>query len=229
MRKVVFAMRLWVRCYWGGQCLCFQTFDTNVGRTKFTTLTINHIALIDIFLFGWTWEISRKKSRAWPGKRRETFPFFWSIFQWTYPFTDGRIVAVPLWYPLHHWHHGLQVPLAPRWCHLHCTCLRPWRNGDGNNGNCLSSTLGMKRICKITIVLANLLMRWLFVYVKKYEEEFCLFMSESIWVGISGVWWFFCKPFAAITEVTPLLSRCTFTSFAYRESVKTPRAVVAQV
>ena len=172
MRKVVFAMRLWVRCYWGGQCLCFQTFDTNVGRTKFTTLTINHIALIDIFLFGWTWEISRKKSRAWPGKRRETFPFFWSIFQWTYPFTDGRIVAVPLWYPLHHWHHGLQVPSAPRWCHLHCTCLRPWRNGDGNNGNCFFSTLGMKRIRKITIVLENLLMRWLFVYMKIYEEEF---------------------------------------------------------
>ena len=42
------------------------------------------------------------------------------------------------------------------------------------------STLGMKRIRKITIGLANLLMRWLFVYVEIYEEEFCLFMSESI-------------------------------------------------
>lgn len=42
------------------------------------------------------------------------------------------------------------------------------------------STLGMKRIRKITIVLENLLMRWLFVYMKIYEEEFCLFMSESV-------------------------------------------------
>lgn len=47
MRKVVFAMRLWVRCYWGGQHLCFQTLGTNVGRAKFTTLTINHITLIE--------------------------------------------------------------------------------------------------------------------------------------------------------------------------------------
>lgn len=70
-------------------------------------------------------------------KKRNKTHFLRSIFQSTYPFTDGRIVAVPLWYPLHHWHHGLQVPSAPRWCHLHCTCLRPWRNSDGNNGNCL--------------------------------------------------------------------------------------------
>ena len=173
-------------------------------------------------------EISRKH-QGMTRKKRETFPFLWSIFQSTYPFTDGRIVAVPLWYPLHHWHHGLQVPLAPRWCHLHCTCLRPWRNGDGNNGNCLfidtadetnsqnhhrfGESFDEMAIC----LCENIWRGVLFVHVGKY-------LSWHLWCVV-----IFCKHFAAITEVTPLLSRCTFTSFAYRESVKTPRAVVAQV
>lgn len=134
---MAFAMRLWVRCYWGGQRLWFSNAWHKCWQNKIHN-THNQSHHIDWYLPFWmNLEISRKTSGHDQKKKEKHSHFLRSIFQSTYPFTDGRIVAVPLWYPRHHWHHGLQVPSAPRWCHLHCTCLRPWRNGDGNNGNCL--------------------------------------------------------------------------------------------
>lgn len=48
-RKAAFAMRLWVRCYWGeGECPCFwNVWHKFWQNKKITTLTINHITLIE--------------------------------------------------------------------------------------------------------------------------------------------------------------------------------------
>ena len=83
-------------------------------------------------------------------------------------------------------------------------------------------------------------MRWLSDYIKIYEvgvlfvcvrkylrrhfwRVVILLVTKNLYAFLSLFAW------TLRSDYYPLLSSCTLTSFASRESVKTPRAVVAQV